>query len=155
MQGLAFYSSRTVGVVHFWKKENITKIVTSKNTPALPNYWFPPASLCTQTSASQVLCDVDYKTKSCCWKYPPLNIAGRAVSSPLDYAGCNSTVCPAQETAWSCPAAQAEQRMITASLFSLLAQRRNICSASFPGIKLLLLSLSQERDHRARIPEIT
>lgn len=74
------------------------KIVMSKKTPALPSYWFLPASLCTQTSASQVLCDVDYKTKSCYWKYPPLNIAGRVVSSPLDHAGCNSTVCPAQET---------------------------------------------------------
>lgn len=120
------------------------KIVTSKKTPTLPSYWFLPASLCTQTSASQVLCDVDYRTNSCCWKYPSLNIAGGAVSSPLDYAGCHSTVCPAKETAWSCPAAQAQQGMITVSLFSLLAQRRNICSLCFPGINLLLLSLSRE-----------
>lgn len=51
------------------------KIVTSKKSPALPSHRFLQASLCIQTSASQVLCDVDHNTKSWFWKYPPLNIA--------------------------------------------------------------------------------
>lgn len=59
--------------------------------------------------------------------------------------GCNSPVWPEQATACSCPAAGAEWGLITASLLSLLAQRRNICCVSFPGIKLLLFSFSCKR----------
>lgn len=100
MWGLAFYSPRTVGVVrnslsesrqydqnsHVQKNSSTPKLLIPPSLPVYPD-------ICQSGAVWRGLQD-----KILLLKISPLNIAVRVVSSPLDHAGCNSTVCPAQET---------------------------------------------------------